>query len=241
MSWKDTKTPVKSELTGKARYQLPMRKGKRNADEYYFTPELEERFRKLYPTTPNRDMMRMFGICFSTLQRFKRIMSLEKNMKIIRHKQAQATKKTCEENGYYDSLRGKAPSPQCLEGFQRKLASGWHSWRNLKEKNPRRFKKLIEERRKRRIELERKERFRIKVGLEQHTKLHRPAIIFDRRQTCYRCNMKRHGYILGDMADNSGERYTIFYDELTERHPKAEANAGTYGFRIVSLIKRETS
>ena len=109
MSYPNTHTPRMAEIEGKARYQLPSRLV-RGVKTYYLTPELEQHFRRLFPVTMNRDMMRLFGISFSTMERFKRNLGLTKNMRTIRHKHAQQVKRICEENGYYDSLRGKAPS-----------------------------------------------------------------------------------------------------------------------------------
>lgn len=71
MSFGNTHTPTRAEVAGEAKYQCPMHKVM-GADAYYLTPELEERFRKLFPVTLNRDMMRLFGISFVTVQRFKR-------------------------------------------------------------------------------------------------------------------------------------------------------------------------
>jgi hypothetical protein len=64
----------------------------RGVNAYYLTPELEQHFRRLYPTTLNRDMMRLFGISFVTMQRFKRQLGLTKNMTTIRRKQAAIAK-----------------------------------------------------------------------------------------------------------------------------------------------------
>ena len=94
MSFRNTKTPTKAEIVGKPRYQCPMHKV-RNADAYYLTPELEQHFRRLYPVTMNRDMMRLFGLSFVTMQRFKRQLGLTKNKKVIIRKQAEVCKKVC--------------------------------------------------------------------------------------------------------------------------------------------------
>ena len=109
MSFRNTKTPLKP--TTAAKWQVPMRPNvKSGAKEYYLEGELKERFCKLFPKNSNRRMMTWFGISFSTLQRFKRECGLEKDMKAIRKQQAKDAKKTCEENGYYASLRGHALS-----------------------------------------------------------------------------------------------------------------------------------
>lgn len=79
-------------------------------------------------------------------------------MKAIRRQQTMDVKKTCEENGYYDSLRGKPVSEACKEGSRRLRASGFCPMRALKKKNPRRFKAVIRRRAEARKELWRKER-----------------------------------------------------------------------------------
>ena len=125
MSFNNTKTPLKP--TTAAKWQVPMRPSpKRGVKEYYLEGELKERFCKLFPKNSNRRMMTWFGIGFSTLQRFKREFGLEKDMKAIRKQQSKDTKRICERNGYYASLRGKAPSEACLEAARKLRASGFH-------------------------------------------------------------------------------------------------------------------
>lgn len=87
--------------------------------------------------------MQWFGISFSTLQRFKRELGLEKDMRAIRKQQAKDAKKICEKNGYYDSIRGKAPSEACLEATRRLRASGFHPVKQLKDDNPRKYKRVL--------------------------------------------------------------------------------------------------
>ena len=144
-----------SEIEGKARYQLPSRLV-RGVKTYYLTPELEQHFRRLFPVTMNRDMMRIFGISFSTMERFKRDLGLQKNT--IRHKHAQQVKRICEENGYYDSLRGKQPSDACIEAARQKRASGFHPLKALKQKNPKKYRGVVQQWSEARRELIRKER-----------------------------------------------------------------------------------
>ena len=67
MSFRNTKTPTRAEIVGKARYQVPTRLV-RGVKAYYLTPEIEAHFVRLFPITLNRDMMRIFGISFVTMQ-----------------------------------------------------------------------------------------------------------------------------------------------------------------------------
>ena len=109
MSFRNTKTPNKP--TTPSKWKVPMRPNEKSGVmEYYLEGELKERFCKLFPKNSNRRMMTWFGIGFSTMQRFKREFGLEKDMKSIIRQQAKDTKRICEKNGYYASIRGKTPS-----------------------------------------------------------------------------------------------------------------------------------
>lgn len=233
MSFGNTSTPKKPAC--KPKYIVPQRKHARaGVMELYLTPELEKEFRRLFPITMNRRMMELFGISFSTLQRFKRELGLEKNETIIRKKLAKKVKKICEDNGYYDSLRGKAPSDAAIEATKKKFAEGFHPMKALK-KNPRKYKKICQHRSEYRKAQIAKEKKYIRWGLSQNTNLHLPFEIFSRKQVSRRHNALRRGYILGDRAEFSGERYTIFYDDDTQRSAKFEQNCIADGFRIQSL------
>lgn len=233
MSFNNTKTPTKP--NGKAKYPVPKRRSEKGPMEFYLTPELEKEFRRLFPVTMNRRMMELFGISFSTLQRFKRELGLVKNETTIRKKLAKQVKKICEDNGYYDSLRGKQPSEQCRQAIHEKFASGWHPMKSMKAKNPRKYKKTLQRRSEERKALIAKEKKHIRWGLSQSTGLHLPFDIFTRSQVSHRHNALKRGYLLGDMAEFSGERYTIFYDKDTKRSPRFEQNCINDGFRFQSV------
>lgn len=174
MSFRNTKTPLKP--TTEAKWQVPMRPNpKSGVKEYYLEGELKERFCKLFPKNSNRRMMAWFGISFSTLQRFRRECGLEKDMKAIRKQQAKDTKKICERNGYYASIRGKAPSEACMEATRQLRASGFHPMKQLKATNPRKYKRLMRKKSEQRKELWRKERLRAFYGLERQTNLRIPS------------------------------------------------------------------
>lgn len=235
MSFRNTKTPVKP--TQKAKWQLPMRPSAKQPHlmEYYFTPELEEKFRKLFPVHSNRRLMTWFGISFAILQRFKRELGLEKDMTAIRKELARDVKKICEKNGYYDSIRGKAPSQAALDATAKLRAEGFHPLRRLKEINPRKYKRLIKKRTEARRALERNERRRVDIGLTQQTNLHRPQFPYTRSQ-CYRRNEALNkGYILGDKREMYGERYTIYYDDETNRSKRFERGLELDGFTVKRL------
>lgn len=234
MSFKNTKSPLKP--TAKAKWQIPQRPHP-NAGvmEYYLEGELKERFCRLFPKNSNRRMMEWFGIGFSSLQRLKRELGLTKDMKAIKRQQAEDIKRTCEENGYYDSLRGKAPSEACLAASMKMRAEGFHPLKHLKQHDPKRYRKLMKARREKRRALEEQEAKRVRWGLPQRTRLHRPQIPYTSIQSSRRRNALKRGYILGSMDEFSGERYSIFYDDKTERNERFEQNSIKAGFTIASI------
>lgn len=230
MSFNGTHTPRKGESRKQQRFQVPVIKGK-----VTLTEEQEKEFKRLFPKTMNPDLMGIFGISFSTLQRLKRHYGLEKDMKVIKHKQAMMIKKQCEENGYYDSMRGKAPSPQCKEAYAALVATGFHPMKALKENNPRRYKSICAKRSRMRTELMESEKRRAEIGLQQRTRLHLPQFKYSRSQVAHRSNALKRGYILGDMRENMGERYTLWYNKETDRNALFERNCQKDGFSIREL------
>lgn len=236
MAFPGTHTPTRAEIVGKARHQCPMRKV-RGVDAYYLDDDTKAHFIRLYPTTLNRDMMRIFGISFSTLQRFKRELGLEKKMQTIRHKQAQIAKQICEENGWYDSLRGKAPSEACMAAARKMRAEGFHPLRQLKKKNYAKYKRVMAKRAEARKELERKERLRANWGLERQTNLHRPYDPFGYKRTSFRNTCKQVGYIPGSAYDQA-ERWVIYYTPETKRGKIREEHGQRLGFRFKPIDER---
>ena len=232
MSFRNTKTPTKGEIVGKPKYLVPTRLV-RGIEAYYLTPELEAHFVRLYPVTMNRDMMRLFGISFSTMQRFKRQLGLEKKMKTIRHKQAQLAKRICEENGYYESMRGKAPCEAAMEATRKLRATGWHPMQVVR-KNKRRYQRLMAQRSEKRKELMKKERIRVDRGMEQHTNLHIPYDPYGKKRTAFKSTCKRVGYIPGK-AHDPNERWIIYYNNDTKRGELREKHGIALGFKFEAL------
>ena len=229
MSFNNTKTPNKP--IGKAKWQVPMRPHhKGGKDQYYLEGELKERFCQLFPKNSNRRMMTWFGISFTTLQRFRRELGLEKDMKSIRKQQAKDAKKICERNGYYDSIRGKAPSEACMEGARKLRAEGFNPIKQLKANNPRKYKRLMRKKSEQRKELWRKERLRAFYGLDRQTKLRIPAAPMSRRATA-----QKHAMIkfCNYFADPDGDPHIICYDSETQRSARREATAAKYGLNVV--------
>lgn len=226
MAFNNTKTPRKTD--GEAKYQLPMRVNPRHGkEEYYFTAELEAKFRRLYPIHSNRRIIAWFGISFSTTQKFKKMLGLKKNMKAIKKEQARDIKKICEKNGYYDSIRGRRPPEAAIEATKRMWAEGFHPMRALKEKNPRRYRKVCEKRGQARRELFRMEWLRMVYGLERKTKLRLKKM--SHAAASQKNSMITHNNYFAD------EEHPLWvcYDSETRRSPKREATAIRHGLKIV--------
>ena len=229
MSFGNTKTPRKP--TGKAKYQIPMRATPESngVKTYVLEGDLKKKFIKLFPKNSNRRMMEWFGISFSTLQRFKNELGLKKDMKAIRRQLAMDVKKTCEENGWYDSLRGKPTSEACREGSRRLRASGFCPLKELKKKNPRRYKAYLRRRSEAIKEVWRKERLREEYGLERKTKLRltqRP-ITSSASSIKFLMIHKRNYFAV------PGHTWWIAYDSETDRSERSEATARKHGFEII--------
>lgn len=229
MSFRNTKTPLKP--TTAAKWQVPMRpNAKSGVKEYYLEGELKERFCKLFPKNSNRRMMTWFGISFSTLQRFKREFGLEKDMKAVRKQQAKDIKKICERNGYYASIRGKAPSEACLEATLQLRAAGFHPMKQLKANNPRKYKRLMRKKSEQRKELYRKEQLRAFYGLERKTNLRIPASPLSHSASSHKHAMIK---VCNYFADPFGDPHIICYDSETQRSAQREATAAKHGLKVV--------
>ena len=229
MSFRNTKTPLKP--TTPAKWQVPMRPNPTSGmKEYYLEGELKERFCKLFPKNSNRRMMTWFGISFSTLQRFRRECGLEKDMKSIIRQQAKDTKRICERNGYYASIRGKAPSEACLEATRRLRAEGFHPIKQLKANNPRKYKRLTQKKSEQRKELWRKERLRAFYGLDRKTNLRIPTNPMSRRATAHKYAMIK---FCNYFPDPDGDPHIICYDSETQRSARREATAAKHGLKVV--------
>lgn len=229
MSFNNTKTPNKPTIA--AKWQVPMRPNEKSGmKEYYLEGELKERFCKLFPKNSNRRMMTWFGISFSTLQRFRSELGLQKNMHAIRKQLAKDIKKTCDKNGYYASIRGKAPSEACLEATRQLRAAGFHPMKQLKANNPRKYKRLMRKKSEQRKELWRKERLRAFYGLERQTHLRIPDAPLTHKATAQKHAMiKACNYF----ADPLGDPHIICYDSETQRSARREATAARHGLKVV--------
>lgn len=229
MSFGNTKTPCKP--TGEAKYQIPMRATPESngVKTYVLEGELKKKFIKLFPKNSNRRMMEWFGISFSIVQRFKNELGLKKDMKAIRRQQIMDVKKTCEENGYYDSLRGKPVSEACQEGRRRLFEFGFCPLKALKKKNPRRYKAFLLRSSEAHKEVWRKERLREEYGLERKTKLNLSQRPMKSAAASFK-NMMTHRL---NYFSVPGHPWWIAYDSETNRSERSEATARKHGFEII--------
>lgn len=210
------------------------------------TDEQKEWLCKWFPEVENSRLMEASGMSHSTLHRFARQFRLtksEKGIRGIKKRQAAHIKRVCENNGYYDSLRGRQPSEACRNA----TAQMWqdirdgkreHPARILKRKNPRKYRKWMQRKSEERKETIRKETRRVLYGLERKTKLKCIVMCkYTKRQVSHRYNALRRGYIImQDCSDQSGERYNIYYDDQTERTPIFERNLVNDGFRLLPYL-----
>lgn len=221
--------------TGKASYYL--------SDKYVLTDEQLEWLFRWFPEVENTRLMKASGMSHGTLHRFAREFGLtksEKGLRGIKRRQAAHVKKTCEANGYYDSLRGKPVSEACRLGAEKMLQERREGlvpspMQLLKQKDPRRYKKVCKQRSILRKEMIRKEQYRAKHYLPRKTKL--KIIVaqpYRRSQLARRYNALKRGYIImQDCSEEGGERYNIYYDDDTERSERFENNLKNDGFRVM--------
>jgi len=203
------------------------------------TAEQEEWLCRWYPTIENSRLMDASGLSHSTLHRLAREKGLtksEEGMRGIKRRQTTALMRTCRKNGYYKSLKGKAPSEACVDGYRKYLKSERykHPMIIMKEKNPRKYKATVKRRREERKELIRKEKLRLLYGMPKKTNLPDSLFVmapYTRSQTSHRYNALKRGYFLSeDKSEKGGERYIIFYDDNTRRSALFEKNCIADGF-----------
>ena len=197
--------------------------------EYFLEGDIRDKFIELFPKHSNRRIMQWFGISFSVLQRFKRELGLEKDMRKIRREQARDAKRTCEKNGFYESLRGKKPPEAALEATRRLRATGFNPMKRLKEISPRRYKAALDRMGKARSELYRKERLRVLYGLERKTRL-----IFTDNPMTPRASAQKHAMIKEcNYFAVDDDVWAVCYDSQTRRSPRREATAIKHGLKII--------
>ncbi len=209
---------------------------------FVLTDKQEAWFRKWFPEVENSVIAQTSGMSISLLHKFARQYGLtksEKGLKGIKRRQAAHIKRLCERNGYYDSLRGRQPSSAAVEATKKRWqevreGKREHPIKEIKRKNPRRYKKMMQKRSEERKKTIQKERMRELYGLERKTKLRLPMTKYTKRQVSHRYNaLKRGYYVMLDCSESSGERYNIYYNEETKRSDYFERNLINDGFKVV--------
>lgn len=193
-----------------------------------------------FPEEENPRLLKLSGMSHSTLHRYARELHLTKSaagMKRIKKQHTRKLKRTCERNGYYDSLRGKPVSEATRQGTKRMWQEVREGKRKtpmkiLQEQNPRKFRAIHRRKGQKLKELYRKERMRVRWGLAQQTSL----IVLPDGYTKNRKRMAEHRYLFRQknyiVEHGSND---IYYDEETNRSEAMEASAHLYGFRILPL------
>lgn len=238
MSYRNTKSPLKADISTKPKWQVPMRPHPTaGVMEYYLEGEIKERFVKLFPVHSTRRIMQWFGISFSTCQRFKRELGLQKDMVAIRKEHARDIKRICEANGWYDSLRGKAPSEAAIEATRKMRASGFNPIKEFASKHPTKYRNLVKRRTEGRKELIRKEHLREKYGLRRQTKLRLTL-----QPLSHKASSQKYAMIVSCnyFADPEHPSW-VCYDSETRRSPKRESTAIKHGLRIIEGEGTETT
>lgn len=224
-SW--TKTPLKP--TSKPKYVVPTQRNEHGMPKLYLEGEVQEKFCELYPKHCTRKIMAWFGLSFSTVHRFAKELHLQKDMVAIRKEQGRQIKKTCEANGYYDSIRGKKPSEACMQAMRKKMAEGYHPLLQLKKDNPRRYKKLMQKRSEARKKLIQQERRRQELALTRRTNLYIPV-----NPLSHAAYSHKHAMIKDcNYYAVKGDPQSVYWDSQTKRSARREATAIRHGLRVV--------
>lgn len=197
--------------------------------KFFLDGETKEQFIKLYPKYPNSRIMKLFGISVSTVDRFRRELSLHKDMKAIRKEQGKALKKTCTKNGYYDSLKGKRPSEACIEATKRLRAAGFTPITRLKETNPRKYRAAMAKKSAARKELMRLEALREQYGLGRKTKIRIVQNKIKHVASAYKCYMIKKANYFADQESP----FNICLDSQTQRSAKMEKTAAKHGLHVL--------
>ena len=220
------------------------RQGCQRVQKVVLTQEQEAWLRKWFPEEENSRLMKASGLSHSTLHRLARKLGLTKSEAghhRIMLRQGQKSKRTCEKNGYYDSIRGRQVSDACKEGRRKawqdvRDGKRLHPLAKMKAEHPRKYRNHLKRKSEARRELIRKEKLRDLYGLERKTRLRICHSKMTTRQKNHRHNaVKKYGYIVLDLQHPDAEPTDwrlIYYDHQTLRAPKFERNLLNDGFKV---------
>ena len=187
-----------------------------------------------YQHTKNEDIMAKYHIGESTLHRIARKHGLKKSRQHMKKTQRNATshaQEACKRFGMYEDTaqRMRKEAAERKARGERLPGSFMPGVSNLDRLGPKRFRECNEKRSATMREIRRKERLRLHWGLPQLTKLnisyngYTPAA---RKRSNHRHLFRVHNYIVERGAT------VVYYDELTDRRPRMEANAYKYGLKV---------
>lgn len=204
------------------RHPKPKTSKCKSTQKIELTPKQMSWLKRHYKHTKNDVIMAKLGLSHATLHRFARELGLTKTRQFIRKTQQECTaaaKESHLRNGTYPPKGYRVPRSE--EFCFKKGVS------NKDRLSPKRYAESQEKRRQSWLSSRAKDRARYVFGMEQRTRFrfgHQ-----SRSKTSYRCNMKKHGYVV-DIEKN-----VFFYTSEEMRRPRAEANAAKYGIVIRPL------
>ncbi len=213
----------------KPKYPVAMRPGKNGVMKQELEDESLRMFKKLFPIHSNRRIAEWFGLSFSSIQRFKRELGLEKNMTAISREHGRDVRKANIANGFYASLKGRRPCEAAIEATKKLRAEGFHPLLALKKQNPRKYKQAMQKRGEMRRETCKRERIRVFYGLDQHTKLRVSITPLSNTAASQKHAMIHDNNYFADPDHPSW----VCYDSETRRSARREATAIRHGLRIV--------
>lgn len=215
-------------------------KGKTN--KIILSPPQEVWLRKYFPTVSSAILRDMMGATLTTFYRIVKDAGLKKPDEVKKQMWSKASYKgqeTKRRNGYYASMRGKAPSPQCIASIKRywqRVREGkeLHFLTAMKQNDPQEYESYCKRIGKNRHRLIQSEHFRMLSGLKRQTKLHLSLVHYTKRQVAHRSNALKRGYwFYEDCSENGGERFNIYFDNDTVRSLRFEANLRKDGFNVL--------
>lgn len=182
---------------------------------------------KHYKHTKNRDIQERFGIGESTLHRLARKHGLKKSKQFARKVQRENAElgfAVCEEYGIYEQSAEYAREQWRLRKERGETLGFKKGESNRDRMSPRKFKAMMERTHEKRRESIRKDRLRIKWGLEQKTRMR--LVSGGKTRVSQRYAMRKRGYVVPRGSN------VAYYTEDTVRNLAAEKRALVNGLHV---------
>lgn len=187
---------------------------------------------KHYKHTKNNDIMMRFGIGQSTLHRLARKHGLKKSKQFARKVQRENAElgfAVCQEYGIYQQSAEYARE-QWRQRKERGERCGFKPGQSNKDRmSPRKFKKMMDSIHQKRRQSIRKDRLRIKWGLEQKTRMR--LVSGGKTRVSQRYAMRKRGYIVPRGSN------VAYYTDDTVRNLAAEKRALAHGLHVEAYSK----